>query len=297
MNEPSDTRADVLLRQALALLAPLARLLVANGVSYPAFSQQLKRVFLDAARQELRAKGERATDSAMSLLSGVHRKDVRVLTRTDVPVEEAKRPFSFAAEVVAHWMTDARFTDAEGSPRRLPIRSTGPDAVSFEELTQAVSRDFHPRAVLTELVRLGAVSIEGDEVTLVGGVFVPSRGFAEMAHYLGANVSDHIAAAVANIVEADRGGRPPFIEYAVGADELSAQSAEAVQQLAKRLILSAFMRVSNEAERRIGEDRPALAGGRGARLRFGAYFYIEPPNNASPDETAGNALRGNSDGV
>lgn len=299
MAEPSepDSRAEVLLREAIALIAPLARLLVAHGVSYPVFAQQLKRVFLEAARTELAAKRERVTDSALSLLSGIHRKDVRTLQRAPAgPDAGARRPFSFAAEVVAHWISDTRYLDAEGAPRRLPIRSADPQAASFESLAQSLSRDFHPRSVLNELERLGAVAVEQDTVRLVSEAFVPSRGFAEMAYFLGANVADHIAAAAANIAAADRGARPPFIEYAVSADELTADSAEAIQQLAKRLVLSAFMRVSNEAERRIDGDRPALSGRRGSRLKFGAYFYIEPCDGTVPD-AQDRTHAGNDDGA
>jgi hypothetical protein len=279
-----ENRADVLLREAAALIAPLARLLVANGVSYPVFAKQLKRIFLESAHAELASRHERITDSALSLLSGVHRKDVRTLQRPQAePGVAARRPFSFAAEVVAHWISDARYLDDSGAPRPLPIRSADPQAITFESLTQGLSRDFHARSVLNELLRLGAVAVEEDTVRLVSQAFVPSRGFAEMAYFLGTNVADHIAAAAANIAAADRGDRPPFIEYAVGADELTQQSAQDIQQLAKRLVLSAFMRVSNEAERRIEGDRPALGAAKGSRLKFGAYFYIEPCDAAASD--------------
>jgi len=54
-------------------MQPLVRLLIKNGVTYPAFAVALKRVFLDAARAELARQRMPQTDSAVTLLSGVHR--------------------------------------------------------------------------------------------------------------------------------------------------------------------------------------------------------------------------------
>ena len=79
-NAPTPTPTLVLDR-VLALLRPLVRLLLRHGVTYPVFAAALKRVFLAAAQDELAGRGMAGTDSAVSLLSGVHRRDVRTLTR------------------------------------------------------------------------------------------------------------------------------------------------------------------------------------------------------------------------
>ena len=75
-----EASGDVLLEQALALIGPLARLLVANGVGYTQLAARLKPVFMAAAQAELQASDKKTTDAAISLLSGVHRKDVRAWT-------------------------------------------------------------------------------------------------------------------------------------------------------------------------------------------------------------------------
>eukprot|EP01038_Epipyxis_sp_PR26KG_P001938 gene1938-2746_t len=71
------------LDRVLRVLQPLVRLLLRNGVTYTVFAAALKRVFLAAAQQELASRGMAQTDSAVSLLSGVHRRDVRTLGRED----------------------------------------------------------------------------------------------------------------------------------------------------------------------------------------------------------------------
>ena len=67
----------VLLQQADALLRPLVRLLIANGGTYPQLSSVLKDVFIEEARLALQSSGRKDTDSALTLLTGVHRKEIR----------------------------------------------------------------------------------------------------------------------------------------------------------------------------------------------------------------------------
>ena len=95
------------------------------------------------------------TDSAVSLLSGVHRRDVRELTRGQaaaaVPAQSG--PLGMAAQVVARWMHDPSFQTTDGHTRVLP---RGGEGASFDALVAGVSRDVRPRAVLDELLRLGS---------------------------------------------------------------------------------------------------------------------------------------------
>jgi hypothetical protein len=49
-----------------------------EGITYPQFAQALKTTFFDVARKELEERDSRITDSSISILSGVHRKDVKV---------------------------------------------------------------------------------------------------------------------------------------------------------------------------------------------------------------------------
>ena len=63
--------------EALAIAQPLVAWLVRSGVGYAEFAAALKPVFLAQAMAEAQRLGHKPTDSALSLLSGLHRKDVR----------------------------------------------------------------------------------------------------------------------------------------------------------------------------------------------------------------------------
>jgi len=273
VTDNASDRAGVLLRSAIRLVAPLARLLVANGVTYTMFAQALKRVFLTAAERELESDGKRITDSALSLLSGVHRKDVRALTSDEPP---QRRSVTIASQVTMAWTTQPEYLDAQGRPIPLPMRSADPSSPSFERLAQGVSKDFHARSVLDELVRLGVVE-ERDGINRMrpGGGFLPVHDLEELARQLSANVGDHLAASAANFGAVHKGEAPPFLEYALWADELSADSVAELQRLAKDKWLEAMKAVRNRAEQLSERDR--LEGGAADlhRLRFGVYVFHE----------------------
>ena len=137
------TRSSVVLAAVLHLLKPVARLLLRHGVAYPAFATAMKQVFLDAARAELVLAGQKQTDSALSLLSGVQRRDVRTLAATAPVAAMRDEPLNLASQVVGRWLSDVEYLDPEGQP--LVLKRYG-EAPSFDSLVTAVSRDI--RAVM-----------------------------------------------------------------------------------------------------------------------------------------------------
>lgn len=251
----------------LRVLQPLVRLLVRHGVTYPAFAAALKRVFLDAAKDELQARGMARTDSALSLLSGVHRRDVRTLERAEAPPAARSRgqrtgaPLSLVGEVAARWVSDKRWLDGRSRPRAL-------ERVEFDRLVESVSRDVRPRAILDELLRLGAVSErDGGGIALAAGGFAPRQGFVEMTELFAANVGDHAAAAVANLADDAN-----FLEQAMYVDQLGAESAATLQRAAVKAWSQALRPVLAQARSRFDADAAAPPATR-HRVRFGVYFY------------------------
>jgi hypothetical protein len=258
------------------MLTPLIRLLVSQGVTYPQFTSALKRSFLRAAHAELRASGKRVSDSAVSLLSGVHRKDVRTLTADgQLAMKPVDRALSVADEVFTRWVSDPAYLAADGLPRVLPLRSRGDDEPSFESLAQSVSRDFHSRAILDELSRLGVAEAAGDFVRLRVERFVPDAGFAETLSYVSRNVYDHLGAVEGNMKAIQAGGRSPYLEQSVFANGLSRESVRELQELARRIWESALRRMYALATDRLEHDE-RMAGEQVMRMRFGVYFYSEP---------------------
>lgn len=263
--------ANLALEFSLKVVRPLARMLIKSGVGYPAFAQALKREFLAAAQQELAARGMPQTDSAVSLLSGAHRRDIRNLTRpaTDMPADpDPSRPLSLVAEVVGRWLNDAPFLDAQGQPKMLPRSG---DEGSFDALVARVSSDIRPRAVLDELLRLGGVIEEHEGVRLVTDSFTPRQGMEEVAWLCGDNLRDALSAGTANLLAENK-----FLEQSIFVDELTQASVDQLHEVSRRAWRQAFKLVMQEAQDRFHADaQDAAPEEKSKRARFGVYFYSE----------------------
>ena len=290
-------------------MRPLVRLLLRHGVTYTAFAAAQKRVFLDAARDELAQRGMAATSSALTLLSGVHRRDVRELSQAEPAAagaaaasraaSAALAPLSVAGEVVARWMSDPVWQggkrtrgargargaggagDAPGARAATGARAVLPrsgKAASFDALVASVSRDVRPRAMLDELLRLGVVTESADGIALLAEGFAPRKGLAEMSELFADNLHDHIAAASANL----QGGHN-FLEQAVHVDQLTPASIARLQKAASVAWMQAFKTVMHEAQQRFdGDAALAPPEQRNQRARFGVYFYNEPTQGPPP---------------
>lgn len=265
-----ESRGDLALTASLRLLSPLVTMLLHEGINYTRFAQALKQVFLEAAAQILAERDGRSNDSSISVLSGVHRKDVREWRNVGKPRAPAKT-LSVAMEVYTRWASDPAYGDDQGEPQLLGY---GGAANSFEELAASVSTDVHPRTVLDELLRLGvvtAVSAAGEttpsQLRLCAGAFVPREDYAEMLQLFAANVGDHIATATRNLA----GPEAPLLEQSVFADGLSAESALMLGELARKLWAGVFQEMVNAATRLTQQDQ-GLPGAE-ERVRLGMYFH------------------------
>lgn len=265
-------RSNLVLSSVLRLFKPAARLLLRHGVNYRSFCIPLKRVFLEAAEQELESRKMPKTDSALTLLSGVHRRDVRELLRDAGPegAAAARQPRSLASEVVARWMFEPAYRHVAGK-RKGPARplARGPQAGSFDSLVASVSQDIRPRAMLDELLRLGVVKETDEGVELVADGFIPREGFAELSSLFADNLHDHLAAATANLQ-----GDANFLEQAIFVDQITAASAAQLQKAAVLAWKQAFQTVMSQAQERFDADaQQADPQERNQRARFGIYFY------------------------
>ncbi|MCY1338353.1 hypothetical protein D9M69_242080 [compost metagenome] len=263
------------------VMRPLVRLMLRKGVTYTRFADLLKEIFVDVAEREFRLDGKPPTDSRISLLTGVHRKDVRRLRAKAAGVEVALPEFiSFGAHLVSVWLNNAPFCEQPGRPLPLARLASNGGERSFDALVATVSKDIRARVVLDEWQRLGIVRMDDQDcVHLETMAFVPQRGFDEKAAYFRHNLHDHACAAVHNLTEEGA----PFFERSVHYDSLT---PAAVDQLREAVtaegmqVLIGFNRLAAALEER---DIPAPDARQ--RITIGLYFYAEPNPPAAPNPT------------
>jgi Family of unknown function (DUF6502) len=252
------------------VLRPLVRLLLSYGFRYQAFCDLVKQTYIEVAENEFKLDGKAQTDSRISLLTGVHRRDVSRLRRESLTVNELPMQSSMSAQVLAIWSGQAEYLDAEGVPVPLPRLASKGGERSFEVLVRSVSKDFRPRVVLDEWLRQGIATLDDeDRVHLVSDAFVSPQGFEEKVFYFGQNLHDHLAAAVHNL-----SGEPrPFLERCVYYDNLTAESIKEYERVAR----SAGMRALHTVNRHAVELQKKDAGNPAAiyRTNFGLYNFSE----------------------
>jgi hypothetical protein len=257
--------AEILLQESQLMLGPLVRALIRQGITYPQFSASLKQVFLDIARDELRARNQRETDSAVSVLSGIHRKEVRALGAP--AARELSPELTLASQIFTRWMTEPAYRDKRNRPKDLQRSGS---KHSFDALAVSVSKDVHPRTALEELVRLEMVTVDAGMVRLHVRAFVPQQGFKETAALLSHNVADHLAAGTHNLTSHQD---EKFLEQSIFANGLTVEATERLGVLAREVWMQAFETMVPRAEKlvELGKGDPQAT----QRMRFGTYFYAE----------------------
>jgi hypothetical protein len=275
MTDPSDAPSEgaSLHAPVARLLRPLVRLFVARGITFPALTTLLRELYVNVAEYDFALPGKEQTDSRVSLLTGIHRKEVSRLRGAGAPVSAVPSAVSRTSRIIARWLADPKFTDAAGQP--LPLVRAGEGSTpSFESLVTAVTRDLRPRAVLDEWLDRGLVIADGEgRIVLAEAAYVPKGGGESHLYYFGRNLHDHIAASVANITAP----APRFLERAVHYDGLSKDLAERLEARAREIAMEALQQANREAHAACETD-----SGGNHRWNFGLYVYAEavPPTAA-----------------
>jgi hypothetical protein len=256
---------------------PLVRLMLANGVTYPLLTEMMKGIFVETAARDFRLSDRELTDSRISLLTGIHRKDVRRLRDETGTVAPKPAGVSLAAQVISVWTGSPDFIDAEGHPLLLHRLASRGGAKSFEELAARVSTDVRSRPMLDELLRLGVVQLdEEDRVALAAEAFVPRQGLEEKLFYFGHNLHDHAAAAVHNVI----GEGEPWLERSVHYGALAPESVAELRSLAEKSGMQAIQAVNRKALAL--EEGDTTAPQSQQRMTFGIYFYAAPAEETAP---------------
>jgi hypothetical protein len=283
MEEPTSAMPSAALVQALRrVLKPLVRLLLEKGITLQYLTDLLKTLYVEVAEREFRIDDKPPTDSRISLMSGVHRKDVSRL-RAALQTSEPRAPavVSLGATLVATWLGNPLYLDPDSQPLPLPrFRSEGGD-ISFEALVASVNNDIRSKVVLDEWIRLGVAHMDADKrVCLNTNAFVPAEGFDEKAFYFGHNQHDHLAAAVHNL----RGRQPPFMDRSVHYDALSPASVQALSKQSLDQGMKALLAINKSAMAAEQQDATSLEPRQ--RMTFGVYFYAEPAETDKPPEAS-----------
>jgi len=264
-----------LLKAARRVLRPLVRMMMRSGITYPVLADVLRTLFVEVASTELLTTARSRTDSRISLMTGVHRKEIRRLR--EVPMDNDAPPaiVTISSQVIARWLGTPAYQDASHRPIPLP-RLAGPaGGPSFEGLLESVTTDIRPRSLLDGWLEQGIVTLDAnDRVHLNTDAFIPRAGGEEQMFYFGRNLHDHVAAAVANIGTSNAA---PYFDRSLHYDGMTPEAAARLIAFARDGGMRALVEANQLAASLTDGDIPPPAENQLTRKRvnFGVYVYSE----------------------
>lgn len=254
---------ETTLEHVVSIMPQLIHWLIKSGIGYSEFSIALKALFYNEAIKELDVIKQKKTDSAISLLSGLNRRDVRSFCQTHgeyVPVDQfnLQLPISVPARVVGMWLN-------QKLPLQIPFQG---EENSFESIVKQISLEKHPKSILLELKRLGIVAEQQDQVILQNSSFTPNPQADESKQLFTQNISDHLSAGISNLTK-----NKNFLEQAIFADELTQESVDKLNQLSIDLWNMMSKAIVSAAIDYCKNDEQSSAANK--RFRLGIYQYDE----------------------
>ncbi|MDH4396883.1 MAG: DUF6502 family protein [Limnobacter sp.] len=261
---------SVLLRAIRRVLRPLVRLMLKNGITYPMVLEDLKQLFVEVAEAEFKLEGKAQTDSRLTVLTGVHRKDVKRIrdqNSGDCQFQSVNLKPNLGAQVVAQWLGNPLFLTSNDLPLALP--RTGPsDQANFDALVGMVSKDVRARPLLDEWLRTGIVKLDANGLVVLNrDAFIPADDLEQSVEFLAMNVHDHLAAAVNNLDPKSQ----RLFERCAFDDNLSAEQVQALHDYVRKHGMD-FLRSVNKQSVKL-EKTPQVSEPH-YRVNTGVYFYF-----------------------
>ena len=280
----AEDRVQVAVNAAvMKLLRPLCRLLLRYHVPFGAFEELAKHVYVQTALEDFAIPGRKPTLSRASILTGLTRKDVQRLVAEPAPERAAAEDsYNRAARVLTGWARDPDFHGPDGAPAPLALQD---GEVSFAELVRRHSGDMPARAVLDELLNVGAVRQRDADgrLELVQRAYVPQGGEAQKLTILGADVADLIATIDHNL---EHGADDPRFQRKVMYRRMPAGVRPAFRRLSATEAQALLERMDRWlAARDTGEPAVPAEATDPAWVRIGlGIYYFEEPVPAEPDD-------------
>jgi len=277
-----DARPHAALHAAIAkLLRPLFRLLLRHQVSFGAFEELAKRVYVEVALNEFGIPGKKPSISRASILSGLTRKEVQRLVGTSLDsnniagaIDSAR--YNRAARVLTGWVRDADFLDARGQPQLLPADGD----ISFAALVRRHSGDMPARAILDELERVGAVLCRADGlIELLARAYVPQRSAADKLAILGSDVADLIVTIDHNL---EHGDANPRFQRKVMYHSIPDAALPAFRRRSAANAQALLEKFDQWLAAHDIDDPPDLPQAPRSRVGVGIYYFEERATSASP---------------
>ncbi|MEI8119116.1 MAG: DUF6502 family protein [Methylophilaceae bacterium] len=277
-NKNMNIQAENLIKEKLLsalrlVLRPLVRLCLAQGVNYKVLMETLKITFVQVAEEEFNLDDRQQTDSRISFLTGLHRKDVHRIRNQSDAIKPQSTLVTLGSRLVGLWISAPAFIDDNGEPKALPRLTGSTSEVSFDDLVATVSKDIRARSILDEWIRVGVVHVDdNDYVRLNIEAFIPRDDFEGKLFFFQKNLHDHASANVHNMMNVT----PPMFERCVYYNGFTFDGINELKKTAEQHAMLALKAVNAKAiELQTLSNKIPEAN---QRFTYGIYFYHTKEN-------------------
>ncbi len=261
----------VLAAAVYKLLCALVRVLLRSGMPYGVFADLAKRAYVSVATKEFTLPNRRQTLSRVSVITGLSRKETsRVVELLEADAAEVEDRHNRAARVVSGWVRDRRFADAQGAPAALPVEGR---TASFARLVKEYSGDVPARAILDELLNVGAVEqLRDGRIRLLTRAYIPSASKADKLNILGSDVANFIRTIDHNVHDT---ASEPWFQRKVVYDNLPTEAARDLRALTAEQAQALLEKIDQWLATHDRDTNPEIQGVGRKRAGLGIYYFEE----------------------
>lgn len=260
------------------VLSPLVRLLLRHGVSHAEFINWAKQAYVNEACEHFGMDNKVPTTSRIAIVTGINRKEVKRIRDLPSDVDTGISKHNRAVRVVTGWLQDQQFQDNRGNADTL---SYGDSSDGFNQLVRRYGGDVPPRAVLDELVRVGAVEHHDGKVSLLHQGYVPHQSESALLDIFATSASDLLTTLDYNLHQTDR----RRLQMSVAYDDVSTEGRDLFRTLSSAEGLS-LLRTLDASLSRFDRSQNAEVSGPGHhRVGLGLYWIedLEPQHVGGHD--------------
>ncbi|MFK7859734.1 MAG: DUF6502 family protein [Granulosicoccus sp.] len=260
-------------------LRPFIRLLLRYGIGYGEFAQVCKELFVEVADTDFRIADRKQTVSRISVLTGITRREIKHIRETASDNSRKYFPYNHAARVLSSWMNDPEFQDEDGNADQLTASTDGDG--TFNKLVLKYGHNTPYRAILDELIRVGAVDVdENGTARMVSTGYVPAKDSEKLLSIAMQSVADHISTIDFNDENKPDTSR---LQLAVNYDNVTDDGVEVFRQVSREKCKEILVFLDRFLATQDRDSNPAIKGSGKSRTGIGIFYFEERHDPESND--------------
>ncbi len=275
------TQADNFTQKLIRVtMRPFIRLLIRYGVGHGDFTAVTKDLFVEVAEQDFRLAGRKQTISRISVLTGITRREIKKILSETPDTRGEYFIYNHAARVLTSWLHDEEFQDDDGKAAGLSTRTD--DAGSFNALVKKYGNNTPSRAILDELIRVGAVETDDNGVArMLSTGYVPTKDSEEMLSVSFQSVADLITTIDYNDTHKPSESR---LQLTVNYDNVTNDGVEIFRQVSREKCKEILLFLDRFLATQDRDNNQGIDGEGTNRTGLGIFYYEDERESDSNEK-------------